>query len=726
MPRALRVGKEKHVSLVGHEMKMDVIMDFVKTFQSKRHSVLLQDEDFLKAASANDFCLLSKSIQLWLKKRASLIVEAMKQTERFLAPSIAATPTLFQPSNGLFQMLEDSEILHVIHSLQKDPTHKDVVQAIFQLTLWSGLRPANEILFYDAMAFLQGHQRKKKVSSPKIFQWIVCFFHWSSYMTRLIYHVKLPSLQDFDPCLQIFFVEGCMMSTALFFRDMTVEPENTLRFTFPSTTVVVNKNLIFDNVLSFCTASFISMTHSIVHNCQSNAKSPMKHRDKTRVFDTWNTAQSTAQMAIKVICQSTMDALTNYIREVVDNAQSHHSLSTFVHFMRADDAKFDQDRYLLMTQQHGIGADDESVGELDYNSNMEEEEDLYPTNPFVDDEAGVKDTESEASEDDYFDTLDDDEDGSDDRSISAPVTVPKKKDKNRYSPAVRNSPSFKMVKDHLGQLRNLMLEFINFSLLETNKEFIDEEKGTTGNRGFFMSYRKECKAFYNAYGVNSHINATLNHKLFLPLWVHHNCKHHDMPGESVRTNTIFTKILSKPTSFDPSSNKNEIKLVIEELLEACRKLDHSYITKCVNSLGNHFIKKDDMLTSHLKENLSFTDVGLMVINPSKSSKQRGQSLTTHHEGKQMQHEQRRRSPRKTKYSGRISLEKAVCSGDDVFVNRERSQFPNTKTRVSLHTKPYLMAAEKMALAQMETLSTVTKKKYVPHSQATRPQKRTKK
>ena len=174
-------------------MKMDVIMDFVKTFQSKRHSVLLQDEDFLKAASANDFCLLSKSIQLWLKKRASLIVEAMKQTERFLAPSIAATPTLFQPSNELFQMLEDSEILHVIHSLQKDPTHKDVVQAIFQLTLWSGLRPASEILFYDAMAFLQGHQRKKKVSSPKIFQWIVCFFHWSSYMTRLIYHVKLPS-----------------------------------------------------------------------------------------------------------------------------------------------------------------------------------------------------------------------------------------------------------------------------------------------------------------------------------------------------------------------------------------------------------------------------------------------------------------------------------------------------------------------------------------------------
>lgn len=506
---------------------------------------------------------------------------------------------------------------------------------------------------------------------------------------------------------------------------------------------------MFDDAVGFRTASFMCWTHRTLQKYQTDEKSSLTDKEKSRLLGNWDSLAQSAQTAIDCVCWSPVEILTQIICEVVDEAQSHHGLSTYVHFMKADDDKFDQDRYLALTQQHGLGADDESVSECEDDKDGEKEEDHYPSNPFVDDEAveaGVHQNESEVSSEEVFDSLDDTDE---DECISALVTAPKKKGDNckeenviiptnlfGSSVAERNdkkqqgrpTPPGNTVKENLGQLRTLMLEFINFSLLDTNKEFLEDDGCITGNLGYLRSYREQCKAFYTMYGIKTPVNVDLEHKLFLPLWVHHYCQHPELPGEAAWANTIITDILSRPIKFDDSDSKESIKVVVQHLLGACTQLEKSYVKKCVQSLGNFFMSKEEpgslpLGASQPKEKSCLTDAGVIVIKKtSKTSRQRESNLSNHHEGDEMEHKEPRRSPRKTKYSGRFSAGKAIGNGDHERVNRKLSHVPINQTNVSSLTDPASKGKAKKKAAR----STISKTKYTSRSQAERPQKRTKK
>ena len=441
-----RKGMEKNVTIMPNEMRMNTVLKFVEAFKRSEPTFLIEDEVVLNSLDTNELPILSKAINLWLKKRARMILDVMQQTEGFLDASSPMTSTLFHYNNGTFDMTEKSEVLPVIYSLQRDPTLSDVVKAIFIMTLWSGLQPDSQSLFLEFFGFVRSLQKKKRAPSSKFFHWIMCFFHMFSHMTRLVFHVKLLSLKLYDPNFQIFFVEGCLKTAIRHFRDVIAYPEKTFKFTFPSKSLSVSENLQFDNLLAFSTASFVSMCHSGIYHLKSIQNSSLKESDTIGAIQNWSESETISQRAVQVFCGGSLDELTNYISILLTVVQSDHSLSTFVHFAKLDDDKFEHDIYLRRTQQFGIGADDESSnrssdkssGDKDFINNFDEDEDSYQRNPFIDDEAGEQDN-GEESEEDYFDKLDESE-----SAISE--GVPKKK--SRIFGNDKRIPSSNLVTTH--------------------------------------------------------------------------------------------------------------------------------------------------------------------------------------------------------------------------------------------------------------------------------------
>lgn len=725
--RSWRLTKtNKRVTVMSTELRMDDILQFWTTFQSIRPLPLAVDESFNKALCFGED--LIPHINEWLKKRSRAIYDAMKETEGFLDAETTRTPTLFQPVNGSFHMTEESESLPILSSLTREPSRKDVIHAIFQLTLWSGFHQYSEDLFQTVLTTLQSRQKKMRISTPKMFQFILCYYHWSAHMTRIVYHAQVhPYVERSSPCLQICFFCGSMKSTFIFFRNLLYDTKNCVKFTFPNK-MVINENIVFDNVLTFTTGSFISMTNLKFSQQETTTKAPTI-ADNYRALKICvsllelGEQEDFADEEVNKFRSNSVEQMAKFIREFAEQVESNHSLRDLVHWSRKDDEKAELDRHFLRTAVLGAHADEESSEDVDESNSIDEGQYSYPMNPFIDEEAAVKDSESEVSEEDHFDTVDDVDCVSRQDKVpdnqhlgynggtaivpvnlfnpSGIVDTGNLKDLEDEASAAdyydslsddfdglstddksgdnrKQNVKHKMshhVKRNLSLLHQHMSKFINFSVVDSK---IDDE-GANAALATVTSLIEECNDFYTAFRVQPTKTISTVRKAFLPLWVHHSCSYNYLPGESSWTNMIRDDILAQSiTNFQSVGNIHELQRVIENLLEACLELEDHYIMECVYSLGRSFREKNpiglgmDITSSdetRPQSSMCLQDVGFINIGSQKTCGKRHRSMENKHKGEEMEVKLPRRSPRKTKNSQSLSLAKSFKNGEDVYYRK---------------------------------------------------------
>jgi len=727
----------KRVTVMSTELRMDDILQFWTTFQSIRPLPLAVDESFNKALCLGEDVI--PHINEWLKMRSRAIYDAMKETEGFLDAETKRTPTLFQPVNGSFHMTEESEILPILTSLMREPSRKDVIHAIFQLTLWSGFHHYSEDLFQTVLTTLQSRQKKMRISTPMMFQFILCYYHWSAHMTRIVYQAQVqPHVKRSSPCLQICFFCGSMKSTFIFFRSLLYDTKNCVKFTFPNE-MVINENIVFDNILTFSTASFISMTNLKFSQQETTTTAPTI-ADNYRALKICvsllglGEQEDLADEEVNKFRSNSVEQMAKFIREFTEKAESNHSLRDLVHWSRKDDEKDELDRHFLRTAVLGADADDESSEDVDESNSMDEGQYSYPKNPFIDEEADVKDSESEVSEEDYNDTLDDvvsvsrqdkvtdnqqlgynrgmkivplnlfNSSGNVDSSslkdledeasaadyydslsddFDALSTDDKSGDNQKQN--VKSEMSYH-VKSNLSLIYQHMSKFINFSVVDSKND-VDENHALAT----VTSLIQECNVFYKAFHVQPPKSLSLLRKAFLPLWVHHSCIYNHLPGESSWTNMIRDDILSKSiTNFKSVGNSHELQGVIENLLEACLQLDDTYVFYCVYSLGRLFREKEPAVlgmhntaSDHTRQqsSMSLQDIGFINIGSQKTCGKRQRSMENKHKEEEMEVKLPRRSPRKTKKSQSSSLAKSINNGEEVYYRKSnRGTKSNQKKR----------------------------------------------
>ncbi len=728
----------KRVTVMSTELRMDDILQFWTTFQSIRPLPLAVDESFNKALCLGEDVI--PHINEWLKMRSRAIYDAMKETEGFLDAETKRTPTLFQPVNGSFHMTEESEILPILTSLTREHSRKDVIHAIFQLTLWSGFHHYSEDLFQTVLTTLQSRQKKMRISTPMMFQFILCYYHWSAHMTRIVYQAQVhPHVKRSSPCLQICFFCGSMKSTFIFFRSLLYDTKNCVKFTFPNE-MVINENIVFDNILTFSTASFISMTNLKFSQQETTTTAPTI-ADNYRALKICvsllglGEQEDLADEEVNKFRSNSVEQMAKFIRDITEQVESNHSLHDLVHWSRKDDEKAELDRHFLRTTVLGADADEESSEDVDESNSIDEGQYSYPKNPFIDEEADVKDSESEVSEEDHFDTLDDvvsvsrQDKVTDNQQLGynggmkiVPVnlfnssgivdtgslkdledeataadyydtlsddfeglsTDDKSGDNQKQN--VKSKMSYH-VKSNLSLMHQHMSKFINFSVADSK---INDD-GENATLAAVSSLIKECNDFYTAFHVQPSKSISLMRRAFLPLWVHHSCRYNYLPGESSWTNMIRDDILSQSISnFQSVGNSHELQRVIENLLEACLQLEDHYVLNCVYNLGRPFREKNPIglgmnITSTdqtcPQSSMSLQDVGFINIGSQKTCGKRHRSIDNKHEGEETEVKLPRRSPRRTKKSQSLSLAKSFNNGEEVYYRKSNhGTKPNQKKR----------------------------------------------
>jgi hypothetical protein len=493
--------------------------------------------------------------------------------------------------------------------------------------------------------------------------------------------------------------------------------------------MVINENIVLDNILTFSTASFISMTNLKFSHQETTTKAPTI-ADNYRALKICvsllelGEQEDFADEVVNKFRSNSVEQMAKYIRDFIEQVESNHSLRDLVHWSRKDDEKAEIDRHFLRTAVLGANADEESSEDAEDSNSMDEGQYSYPVHPFIDEEADVKDSESEVSEEDHFDTLDD-------------VNCVSRQDKVPYnqhlgynggmkivpvnlfnSSGIVNTGSLKDLEDdassadyydslsddfdglstddksgdnekqnvksrmsyhvkcNLSLMHQHMSKFINFSVVDSK---IDDDDGAEAPLATVTSLIEECNDFYMAFHIQPPKSISLLRKAFLPLWVHHSCRYNNLPGDSSWTNMIRDDILSQSISnFQSEGNSNELQRVIENLLEACLQLEDHYILECVYSLGYPFRENN---RTRLGMNITSTDqagpqssmclqdVGFINIGSKKTCGKRHRSMDSKHKGEEIEVKMPRRSPRITKKSHSLSLAKSINNGEKVYYRK---------------------------------------------------------
>jgi hypothetical protein len=547
-----------------------------------------------------------KSTEQWLNKSARTLFDEMKKVKVIRRIAKHLPLTYFQSDAGRYELADESNLLVLLGSIH-DSTKEQFIRTLFLLCLWSAWHPAPLDKLKQFLTGLEAHQTARRASGSNSVHLIRCYHLWITHLCFFLVRARFPSNKKYHPYLQVLLIRPCMTAVVPGLVEIVQKPTNFVGSQFPQNNMVGDQS--FDTPMAFCTASFMCLSYSVAtFIIERNSEREAKFDDTELVSEIMDRkiADVCASKSIDSFRKLTYETKLDFLTKFAEKAEGGCNLLSFVQQVDIESDKFTQNCHKARTLYYGQDADDESSSEGKNGTGQQDASEVKrPRNPYILDETSVarrsnnhreveysspqRDSKNSVassivSDDDSFQSLqppkNDDHDTDGDVSRTKDKVVPKAYKNTQTEDAPKSTDE--MVMKSAQQLKRLMDDYVNFSLLETNRDFIKSNTIAHAQPSYLQALRKECCAFYDAYSVNgSSKNNALKVSLVL-LLVTLSDTDQVLSDEEEWLKSWAMNALPPPVS--RQTPPGEITNIFEDLLHSIAQINFDVIT-CNHSLG---------------------------------------------------------------------------------------------------------------------------------------------